>query len=119
MNEACVTPELREQMSEGLDTKELLYAVDFLDNIRGQVGDRENYRPPEIRDSLMKLHEVTRRVLDSGDTCTEDFGLFDLAWEIENDIETIQEHADKILAILDKITKFANAAYGEEYEEEL
>ena len=41
------------------DTMALLEAVDHLDQIRYRVADRDHYAPPEVREQLMELHELT------------------------------------------------------------
>ena len=49
-----------EALQGGFDTFSLIHAIDELDKMRGQLNDREYHNPPEIRDDILKLHDLAR-----------------------------------------------------------
>ena len=85
-------------MIEDFDTSELLESVDDLDSIRGILADGPNCEPPQLRSDLLKLHGLTM------ETCNEtgegDRELFDLATDLEDDMEDIRDAADRIVKVL-------------------
>lgn len=87
---------------EEFDTHSILYAVDKLDIARGYLSDREDYRPPEIRDSLMKLHRISMDVVHSGHAGAVR-ELFDIANDLEDqlyEITTSIEYVEKVIRSL-------------------
>jgi predicted metal-dependent TIM-barrel fold hydrolase len=98
-----------EKLVEDFSSMEILQAVTSLDEIRGIVGDREINRPPEIREKLMRLHEMVmnERITSKGET------IWDLANEIEDELYPLQEATEQIMDMLEKIT---DSAPGDDYE---
>ena len=66
---ARLSEETLQELSDNFDTMDILHAVDQLDEIRALVADRENYRPPEVRDNLLKLHKLGHRIALCQDIC--------------------------------------------------
>src|SRR3546814_13683459 len=50
-----------EALQDGFDTLSLIHAVDELDKMRGHLNDREHHNPPEIRNDIIKLHDLAMR----------------------------------------------------------
>ena len=99
--------EERIRLAENIDTMQILYAVDALDEIRALVADRENLRPPEIRDKLLALHQAAHRIINEGGQPGEGEDLNLLASDIEDEVYPILENAEKILEPLKKLIRFA------------
>jgi len=98
-----------EKLMEEFSSMEILETVTSLDEIRGIVGDREINRPPEIRDKLMRLHEMVmdEKITSNGET------IWDLANEIQDELYPIQEAIEQIMDVLDKII---DSAPEDDYE---
>ena len=93
----------------------MLTAVDDLDNIRGILADVERLEPPKLREDLMKLHGLAMRVCNEG--CDDERSeLFELATEVEDDVEDIRDAASRILDVVCQLTE---ADFEEEEEEDL
>ncbi|MDQ7839382.1 MAG: hypothetical protein RDU59_12920 [Thermodesulfobacteriota bacterium] len=92
-----------EELMEEFSSMEILEAVSSLDEIRGIVEDREINRPPEIREKLMKLHEMVmdEKITSGGET------IWDLANEIQDELFPLQEAIEHIMDVLEKITDSA------------
>jgi hypothetical protein len=104
---ARLSKETLQELSDNFDTMDILYAVDQLDEIRALVADRENYRPPEVRDNLLKLHKLVHSIINEGHVSSDSDELWNLAYDIEDDIYPILENAEKILDTLRKLTALA------------
>ena len=104
---ARLSEETLQELSDEFDTMDILSAVDQLDEIRALVADRENYRPPEVRDNLLKLHKLAHRIINEGHVSSDSDELWNLAYDIEDDIYPILENAEKILDTLRNLTSFA------------
>ena len=99
--------ETLQELRDKFNTMDILSAVDQLDEIRALVADRENYRPPEVRDNLLKLHKLAHSILNEGHISSDSDELWNLAYDIEDDIYLIIENAEKILDTLRKLTSLA------------
>lgn len=84
----------------------ILRAVDALDRIRPIISDQFNPdgfpKPPELRDKLLKLHEKAHKIINMY-SCDTDCGMFDLAWEIEEEISEVEDHLDEIRKTIDDL----------------
>ena len=118
MDEPKITPEIREQLEEAIETIQVLDAVDHLDRMRSHIGDRDINTPPQIRDDLMKLHSILREVLSASDNDTSDHGLFELVWDIEENLYPVLENVQKILDLIEQINQFSEVAYEDEEEQD-
>lgn len=86
---------------QDFDTRRLIEAVDDVDALRGVLAD-DGTRPPEIRDRLLKLHQLAMAVVNEG--AQEDAGeLFELAQELEDEaldmLEAVQRLHDTLSAL--------------------
>ena len=61
-----ITDEEWQTIHENFETTTLLTAVDKIDQVRGHLSDREYCQPPEIRDDLLKLHQLVMEVVNKG-----------------------------------------------------
>ena len=94
----------RQQTLDEFETTELLGAVDDVDNIRGILADGEHLEPPKLREDLMKLHGLAMRVCNEGweDERSE---LFELANEVQDEVEDIRDAANRILDVVRQLTE--------------
>ena len=53
-----------QNLYENFETTDLLAAVDLLDEVRGILGDRPGWKPPELRTNLLKLHQLAMDVVN-------------------------------------------------------
>jgi hypothetical protein len=77
-------------LNENFETVSLLRAVDAVDTLRVHLGDREKYQPPEIRDKLLKLHQLAMKVVNDGQKGRAP-ALFELAAEVEDELFDMME----------------------------
>ena len=88
---------------QDFDTRRLIEAVDDVDALRGVLADDGN-RPPEIRNRLLKLHQLAMAVVN--EDAQEDAGeLFELAQELEDEaldmLEAVQRLHDTLSALVE------------------
>ena len=86
----------RKERLAAFDTSALLRAVDDLDLMREHL-DGDGYKPPEMRDDLLRLHQLAMRVVNEGWTdpaTTED--MFDLAADLEHRVDDLSEALDRM-----------------------
>ena len=95
-----LTEEDREKL-EPFETMSLLYAIDDLDEIRGELASDSIMEPPEIRNQLMSLHQAAFHVINEGGQFPEDQDMFELTEEISHSLMTIIENAEKIMSLVD------------------
>ena len=98
---ATMTDAEWQALNENFETVSLLQAVDAVDALRGHLNDREKYQPPEIRDNLLKLHQLAMKVVNEGQKGRAP-ALFELAAEIEDEISDMME---ALATIQDSVTK--------------
>ena len=96
-----LTEDDREKL-EPFETMNLLYAVDDLDDIRGELASDSIMEPPEIRKQLMDLHQAAFHVINEGGQFPEDKDMFGVTEEISHSLLTIIEKAEKIMALVDE-----------------
>ncbi|VVQ17469.1 hypothetical protein PS938_04424 [Pseudomonas fluorescens] len=51
---------------ENFETAALLRAVDAVDDLRNDLNDSEDSRPPQLRTDLLKLHQLAMAVFNEG-----------------------------------------------------
>lgn len=86
--ELCITDQDYEDLVDSFDTSTLLEAVDELDELRSDFADRENGAPMELRDELLKLHQVAMDVVHNG-ARSKALEMFDLAADIESEMDEL------------------------------
>ena len=120
MEERKLTEKKIEELYEKFDTQRLLHVVDALDDVRPVISDQFNEdgfpRPPEIRDKLLKLHEKAHKIINGEFSYDTDMGMFDLAWELEEELYDVIENLEKIKKVIDDLT---NLTPSEEDEDDL
>jgi len=88
-----------DKLYNSYDTMDLLYAVDALDQVRYLLADDDKtLRPPEIRQRLMRLHQLASQLLNEFGQLSdkESEELLNLREEIESEVFEMQSHLDKI-----------------------
>lgn len=100
-----MTDEEWQNLYENFETTDLLSAVDAVDRLRDDLNDGEDFRPPELRISLLKLHELAMDVVNNGSR-SQASKMFDLAIELDdqvsgmmNELELIQDTLRKLVAL--------------------
>jgi hypothetical protein len=73
------------KLEDNFETADLLRAVDEIDKMRSYLNDRDNFRPPQIRDDLLKLHGLADRLINARvrGVASE---FFDLAEELDGQV---------------------------------
>ena len=83
---ANITDEEWDELSpENFDTTALLSAVDAVDELRSDLNDNENGAAPQLRDDLLKLHQLAMAVINQGSR-SQVTDLFDLAVDLEDQV---------------------------------
>jgi len=107
-----MTDEEWRTLYENFETMDLIYAVDHIDKLRSFLGDRANLQPPEIRDDMMKLHELAMDVVNhrSDDSLVE---FANLTEDINSDIYMMMQSLEKIQETIRKLIELMpESAYG-------
>jgi hypothetical protein len=91
-----------EQLYENFETTDLLSAVDALDSLRSDLNDGENFRPPEIRTDLLKLHELAMAVVNNG-ALGQAAEMFDLAMDLEGQVSHMMTELQQVQDTLSEL----------------
>ncbi|NEZ68337.1 transposase [Leptolyngbyaceae cyanobacterium CCMR0082] len=100
------TQEYRQKIYEGFETTRLLSAVDHVDQLRQLLGDDEDFRPPQIRQDLLRLHQLAMEFVNNG-AMSKGPELFDLAFDLDDQIFTIREALDEVEKTIQTLTDLA------------
>jgi hypothetical protein len=100
---AKITNEELQNLYENFETTWLLDAVGQIDEARCHLGDDANYKPPQIRCDLFKLHELAMSVINNGST-EQAQELFNMAFDLEMQVSTIIESLENVYRTLGKLT---------------
>ena len=73
-------------------------------------------KPSELRDKLLKLHGKAHNNINEYD-CDTDLGMFDLAWEIEEDIFDAIRYLEDIQKMINDLTELCPSE-EDEWEDE-
>jgi len=66
---ANITDDEWDELSpDNFDTMALLSAVDAVDELRSDLNDNEDGAPPQLRDDLLKLHQLAIAVILKGES---------------------------------------------------
>lgn len=108
MEERKLTEKKNQELYENFDTRRILDAVDALDDVRAVISDQFNEdgfpRPPAIRAKLLKLHEKAHAIINGEFRHDTDMGMFDLAWELEDELYDVIENIEQIKKVIDDLT---------------
>lgn len=99
---AEITDKELEALQDGFDTVSLIQAVDELDQMRGHLNDREHHNPPEIRNDILKLHDLAMDVVNHGMKGRAP-ALFELAIEIEDQLSDLSAALENIQETIAKL----------------
>ena len=61
-----------EELLDDYDTMQIIHAVDALDKVRYIIGDDEDFKPPEVRIQLLRIHKLALKQLSEGLTLTDE-----------------------------------------------
>lgn len=100
---AEITDKELEALQDGFDTCSLIHAIDELDKMRGHLNDREHHNPSEIRNDILKLHDLAMDVVNHGVTSRAQ-ALFELAIEIEDQLSDLSEALEKVKDTIGRLT---------------
>ena len=101
-----ITEEEWQTIHENFETTTLLTAVDKIDEVRSHLSDRDYCQPPEIRDDLLKLHQVAMEVVNKGYQDNETVSkLFDLANDLDMQLFEIMEAMEFVQNTIEKLTE--------------
>ena len=98
-----LTEEEWENIQENFESTWLLDAVRQIGDVRGHLGDGENWEPPQIRTDLLKLHSMAMDVINSGWT-NKIKDMFDMAIDLEMQVDEIIETMEAVQETLSKLT---------------
>lgn len=97
-----MTEEEWRNLYENFETMDLMYAVDHIDTLRSFLGDGPNFQPPEIRNDMMKLHELGMQVVNQrSDANLAEF--VELAEDLNSDLYQMMEALDKVQDTMRKL----------------
>ncbi len=109
MEERKLTEKQFDKLDGSFDTQRLLRAVDALDAVRPTLSDQFNEdgfpRPPGIRKRLLELHGKAMELINGEFRHDTDLGVFDLAWEISDEIDEAVEYLKEVQKIIDDLTE--------------
>lgn len=92
------------KLEDNFETADLLRAVDAIDRMRELLNDREHFRPPQIRDDLLKLHTLGNRLINVR-AKGEAREFFDLAMELDDQVFDLMESLEVVRDILTRLTE--------------
>ena len=100
---AEITNKEPEALQDGFETFSLISAIDELDQMRGHLNDRAHHNPPEIRNDLLKLHDLAMDVVNHGMKGRAPAPC-ELAIEIEDQLSDLSAALEKIQDTIGKLT---------------
>ncbi len=96
-----------ERLRENFESHDILDAVDHLDEVRPIISD-DDFRPPEIRIKLLKLHKVAMELINTGSEDKKKLDqLLEMAREIDDEIFDCLENLEKINTTITKLLDLA------------
>ncbi len=101
-----MTDEQYENLYENFESRDLLTAIKKVDFLRRELADGYDLRPPEIRQDLLKLHDIAMDVINNGYRRKSN-EMFDLAFDIEYQVDDMMESLEELQTILSNLTGLA------------
>ena len=123
MEKIKLTAEQQAEMYEEFETTRVLGAVDDVDAVRSIFSDDCSGAkgfipfPPEIREKLLKLHSIAMEVINGEFATGTDRGMFELAWDIEDEVSDAIESLEQIQKVLRDLTDLVPDEDGWEEDE--
>ena len=97
---------------ENFETMDLLYAVDHLDKLRSYLADGPDFEPPELRNDLMKLHQMAMPIVNHGQD-TELTGFAELAEDLDSQVFQMMQSLEHVQATLRQLIRLMpDSAYN-------
>ena len=93
-----------QNLNDNYDTTALLDAVEHVDEARRHLSDGEFCKPPQIRDDLLKLHQLAMDVVNHGNTENAS-EMFNMASDLEMQVSDLIESLEAIQETLGKLTE--------------
>jgi hypothetical protein len=108
-----MTEDERRALRENFTPSWLLDAVNDCDVLRASFNDRDGRRPPEIRETLLRLHALALEVVNRGnERRVREF--FDLAADLDDELVEAAASLERIQRTLAKLADL----YPESLDEE-
>ena len=95
-----------QKLYENFETTTLLDTVGHLDRLRVELADDEDFRPPTLRQDLLRLHQLAMDVVNRG-YLSKGEELFDLAFELDDQVFDLMENLEAIQNTLSALTDLA------------
>ena len=105
-----------QRLYDGFETRDLLDAVDHIDEVRQTIGDEEDGRLPELRSDLLKLHGLAMDVVNKGFISGAD-EMFNLADELSLQVSGLTSALEKVQEFLDQLLDFRPYDMDDDLEE--
>ncbi len=107
-DERKITEKKQNELYENFETRNILDAVTALDELRQIFSDDCTNdgipAPPELRSKLFELHEKANRIINGEFRYKTDDGMFDLALDIEDEIDCAVEQLEQLQEVISKLT---------------
>lgn len=101
---ARITDEEWDELSpENFDTTTLLHAIDAVDELRGELNNDEDGAPPQLRDDLLKLHQLAMAVINQ-ESRSQVADLFNLAVDLEDQVLGMMTALEQVQETLSQLT---------------
>ena len=88
---------------ENFETHSLLRAVDAVDELRDDLNDGEYATPPQLRNDLLKLHQLAMAVINEGSR-SQVAALFELAGDLDEQVSTMMTKLEEVQETLSRLT---------------
>ncbi|AAZ38079.1 putative TnpA repressor protein (plasmid) [Pseudomonas savastanoi pv. phaseolicola 1448A] len=88
---------------ESFDTTALLRAVDAVDELRGDLNDNPDGRPPQLRADLLRLHQLAMAVFNEGSR-SQVAELFDFAVDLQDQVDYMMASLEQVQEPLSRLT---------------
>ena len=99
-----MTDEQYENLYENFESRDLFTAIKKVDFLRRELADGYDLIPPEIRQDLLKLHDIAMVVINNGYRSKAN-KMFDLALDIECQVDEMMESLEELQTILRNLTR--------------
>ena len=106
-----------EEIQDNFDTSTILEAVGSIDELRKYLNDRDFNKPPELRDRLLKLHDLADKVINNGWTGQAE-EMFELAGELEGDVLDMLEELEKVQLTLSNLVNLYPSSLDDDFEDD-
>ena len=95
--------QFRENLYNQFFTSDILTTIQHIDQLRVVLADDEDFRPPQIRDDLLRLHQLAMEFVNYGDPQTGR-EVRDKAFDLQDNIFTMIESLEAIDKTLSELT---------------